>query len=113
MYVEQEALDRIQDEYSLVFEKYQRLLQRYVNRNYQNGLAREYALHGFSRRLKILVQCIKNTFEILPPDRIGLPEREEISNAVINIQAFVFNVFGCTDNLAWIWVQEKGVTKVE
>jgi hypothetical protein len=28
---------------------------------------------------------------------------------MINIQAFVFNVFGSIDNLAWIWVREKGL----
>jgi hypothetical protein len=30
---------------------------------------------------------------------------------MINIQAFVFNVFGSIDNLAWIWVQEKSLAK--
>jgi hypothetical protein len=30
---------------------------------------------------------------------------------MISIHAFVFNVFGALDNLAWIWVQEKGLTK--
>lgn len=29
----------------------------------------------------------------------------------MNIQAFVFNTFGGIDNLAWIWVLEKGLTK--
>ena len=31
-------------------------------------------------------------------------------DAEINIQAFVFNIFGCIDNLAWIWTEEKNLT---
>ncbi len=65
----------------------------------------------FSRRLKTLVRCIENTFEILPLDQVDLPTSEELSDVNINLQAFIFNVFGCVDNLAWIWVCEKTLTK--
>jgi hypothetical protein len=37
------------------------------------------------------------------------PERDEVVDATIAIQSFIFNTFGCLDNLAWIWVYEKGV----
>jgi hypothetical protein len=30
---------------------------------------------------------------------------------MIQIQAFIFNIFGCLDNLAWTWVLERNVTK--
>ena len=40
-----------------------------------------------------------------------MPTNEELSDANINLQAFVFNVFGSVDNLAWIWVYEKPVMK--
>jgi hypothetical protein len=29
----------------------------------------------------------------------------------VNIQAFVFNIFGCCENLAWVWVLEKAVSQ--
>jgi hypothetical protein len=38
------------------------------------------------------------------------PEREEVLKATVAIQAFVLNVIGCLDNLAWIWVYERGIT---
>ena len=48
-------------------------------------------------------------YEILPPQREDIPERDEVVDATIAIQSFVLNTFGCLDNLAWIWVYEKGV----
>lgn len=49
----------------------------------------------------------------MPPDRIELPTSEELSDSAINIQAFVINVFGSIDNLAWVWVLEKEITKCD
>ena len=31
-----------------------------------------------------------------------------MTDATINIQSFVFNVFGAVDNLAWVWMAENG-----
>jgi hypothetical protein len=45
---------------------------------------------------------------MIPPERADIPSRDELTDATINIQTFVFNVFGGIDNLAWIWVWEKG-----
>lgn len=45
---------------------------------------------------------------MIPPERADIPSRDELTDATINIQSFVFNVFGGIDNLAWIWVWEKG-----
>ena len=106
-----EALKELQDEYQTVFCKYQELMNSYLVRNYLNARAQEFARHGFSRRLKTLARCIDRIFEILPPDRIELPTNDELSDAAINIQAFVINVFGCMDNLAWIWVLERDLRR--
>jgi hypothetical protein len=92
-----------------VHEKFADLRERYLIRNYWNDRAKEHALHGFARRLGTLVRCIDRVFEILPPDREDIPSRDEVVDATINIQAFVLNIFGCLDNLAWIWVCETDV----
>lgn len=105
-----EDIQRIQNEYGLVKEKYEHLLIRFTHRTYSNARAQEYGTQGFSRRLQTLRRCIKNVFTILPPDRTAKPTKDELSDATINIQAFVFNVFGSIDNLAWMWVLEKGLT---
>ena len=109
MYFQPEDLKKIQNEYSLVTGKYQDLLIRFTHRTYANSRAQEYGTQGFSRRLKTLKRCIEQVFKILPPDRADKPTNDELSDATINIQAFVFNVFGSVDNLAWLWVLEKGL----
>ena len=48
---------------------------------------------------------------MLPPQLNEMPSDEAIEDATVNIQAFVFNVFGAIDNLAWIWVSEKKITQ--
>ena len=90
-------------------EKFADLRNRYCIRNYGHARAKEYASHGFGRRLGTLVRCIDNVFELLPPDREDIPSRDEVVDATVNIQAFVLNIFGCLDNLAWIWVCEKDI----
>lgn len=111
MFYPQEVLQQLEEGYLTVSGKHARLLETYLKRSYNDARAREYATHGFSRRLKTLVRCIDKIFEIFPPDRTELPTSDERHDATINIQAFVFNVFGSTDNLAWIWVRESGLTK--
>src|SRR5262249_54414608 len=61
------------------------------------------------RRLNLLRTAIDQVFTALPPERDGIPEEDEILGATIAIQAFVVNVVGCVDNLAWVWVYEKSV----
>jgi hypothetical protein len=45
----------------------------------------------------------------LPPDDDAIPTTEACIDAAAYVQAFLFNVFGALDNLAWTWVQEKGI----
>jgi hypothetical protein len=113
MYFSSEQLEQIADEYSSVKGKYEHLLLAYTGLAYEDPRAREYASQGFSRRLRILARRIENTFRLLPPDRADRPTKDELGDAMINIQAFVFNVFGSVDNLAWIWVCEKSITTAD
>src|ERR1700730_12513031 len=107
----EEVLEKLKHEHRLIEHKYHKLLFSYSTLHLANRRAREFALHGVCRRLKLLVRCIDNVFSIVPPDRDGIPTTLEISDITINIQAFLVNVFGCIDNLARIWVQEKGLMK--
>lgn len=43
---------------------------------------------------------------MLPPEKDAFPEHDDLIGATISIQAFVLNVFGALDNLAWIWASE-------
>jgi len=79
------------------------LRKRVVGRNFANNDAREFARQGLARRLETLARCIDQVFDLLPP------ERDETVDATINTQSFISNAFGCLDNLAWMWVYEKGI----
>jgi hypothetical protein len=109
MYFSEESITQLRAEFGLLDEKYRRLLELYVSRSYKDMGAHEHATQGFARRLGTLVRCIENVFETLPPERTAIPDRNELVDAAINIQAFLFNVFGIVDNLAWIWVLEKQI----
>ena len=72
--------------------------------------AQEYVDHGVCRRLKIIRRCIENIFSVFPADRTKLLSEEERDDVEINLHAFVINIYGVPDNLAWIYVLEKGIT---
>jgi hypothetical protein len=110
MYFSDQSLRTIQDEYQAVNAKYRNLLNHYIThitRDFVDAKAKEYATHGFPRRLKTLVRCIDNVFQ--PPNRDTIPTSDALTDATINIHAFVFNLFCGVENLAWIWVSEKNL----
>jgi hypothetical protein len=109
-YFSDKLLEEIKSARAKVEEQYRDLVLGYSTFPFTNARAREYATHGFTRRLKIVRRCIDNVFRILPSNRKDRPSLDELEDATISIQAFVFNLSGAIDNLAWIWVWEKGVT---
>jgi hypothetical protein len=110
-YFTAEALEQMDREYSQVRVRYEDLLRRYLSHEYKSDLALANASQGFLRRASSLARAIELVFKALPPGRDieDIPEREEVVDATIAIQSSVFNTFGCLDNLAWIWVYEKGM----
>ena len=56
-----------------------------------------------------MARCINNVFKTIPAGTVKVPKRERLHDASINLQAFYTNSFGCIDNLAWVWVHERGL----
>jgi hypothetical protein len=108
MYFSEKAIKQLAADYSAMPGRLKTLLERFILLNTSSPRAREFARQGFPRRVKVMALCITNVFEKIPPERTDVPSRDELSNATINIQSFVFNVFGAIDNLAWIWMMECG-----
>ena len=75
-YFSAEHIAKLRQAHQEVHEKFAELRQRYIIRNYKSERAREFATHGFGRRLGTLVRAIDQVYEILPP------EREDIRNAM-------------------------------
>lgn len=78
---------------------------------FKSDRAREYATHGFGRRLKTLVRCVALAFKNVPPSRRKPPTMLARVDAEIAIQALVLNIAGCLDNLAWVWALERNVIR--
>jgi hypothetical protein len=110
MYFAQAALKSLEDDLAAMGQRRDEVLNALLSRRYQIPRAWEFAAHGVSRRLRIMTHCIDNVFGVLPPARDDHPSMDELTDAVVYIQAFIFNAFACIDNLAWIWVCEKKLT---
>lgn len=109
MYFQDEEIEDLRVGLAEVWPKFEALRERIVVRQFKTDAAREHADHGLARRLGTMVRCIEQVFALLPPDLGSIPDRDTTIDATINIQAFVMSAFGCCENIAWIWVQERGV----
>jgi hypothetical protein len=87
MYYSDDALEELKADYQTVDGKLDHLVQKYFLLDLKNTRAKEIAAQGFPRRLKIMVRCIDNVFGMIPPDRVELPSRDELSDATINKRA--------------------------
>lgn len=111
MYSE-DAIADLHSAYQSVMDGYSDLLTDFTSFAYKTAEGREHGLHGYGRRLKILKRCVSNVYSLVPPeDEDQRPDAGKLSDVLINLQAFVFNVFGALDNLAWLLVAEMNLTK--
>jgi hypothetical protein len=113
MYFSAEAIQNLADHYGTMDERAEALILRFGTYNFTSLRAHEFATHGFSRRLMTLTHCIENVFSSLDPNDESIPSTYVCTDATAYIQAFLFNMFGALDNLAWIWVEEKKIKSRE
>ena len=85
------------------------LCTRYLKKEFRSDKAKEFVRHGLCRRMMLMARCINRVFEILPPDSPDVPASAVVHDVTVHLQAFMFNTYGCLDNLAHIWVLEKNV----
>ena len=76
-----------------------------------SSAAREHALHGVGRRIGIIRECLFAFFELLPPDIDCEPAMEVRIKANIHLHAFLINICGVVDNMAWLWAYYAGVNR--
>lgn len=107
----EEALEQLQKEYVALQGRCSDVISNYLEREFTNERAQEFVRHGLCRRLQLMTRCIENVFSVLPPEFQGVPETDVIHDVTVHLQAFVFNAYGCLENLAHIWVLEKAVKK--
>lgn len=107
MYFQPDDLQKLKVDYSQIDKKHYDILLAYRDFQPSNSHAFEYKNHGFLRRLSTLKRCIHNVYAICPPEKCEKPSDDELIDLRINLQSFIFNIFGCIDNLVWLWVKEN------
>jgi hypothetical protein len=110
-YFKRKEITRFRAKLSEIERKTNDLLMSYTHFPWKTAGGREYATHGFSRRLGTLRRALLNVYKLIPPGTVRVPTRDRLHDAQINIQACIANVYGCIDNLAWVWVYEKGLDR--
>jgi hypothetical protein len=66
--------------------------------------AKEYMLHGAARRLGLIRRCLKTIFDLFPPAATHPIDSDSLSEVQISLHAFVMNLYGLFENLAWAFV---------
>ncbi|MDR1696962.1 MAG: hypothetical protein LBR41_01945 [Rickettsiales bacterium] len=63
----------------------------------------KFANFGFFRRFLLLIDCAENIYSIRRPSETSVPDTKTRKNLTINLQCFVFNLYGAYENLARIF----------
>lgn len=105
----QDALDNMRTDLAKLNGNYEELLLSYFQHDYKKIKAKEFALQGFTRRLKTITLALQKVFSLIPPEQIKPPIEEVRVETAIHIQAFLINTAGCLDNLAWVWAIETSL----
>lgn len=87
-----ETISEMMEAYGSVESRFSKLREDMIMRKYRTKRGQEFAVHGFCRRLHTLALTTKHVFEMLPPDKEGVPDKGVLDDVTIQIQAFVFNV---------------------
>jgi hypothetical protein len=109
-YFTKKQIAELRLKHATIEKKTDNLLLKFVYFPLKNEQAKHYAQQGFARRVQLLRRCIDNVFKIIPPGTVTIPSKARLYDAEINIQAFLANLYGIVDNLAWIWVYESGLS---
>lgn len=110
-YYKDDDIAKMATRYDELHAKYEALRDTIVMRGFATPKGDEFAKHGFVRRCEMLWRCVQKTFETIPPDLDGLPSRDQTKDVTIFLHCFIIHVFGACDDLAWILVHEKAITK--
>lgn len=79
----------------------------------ESKLAHDYAFYGVLRRSYNIKRCLANFERISPPERNEDIDDDQRSDLTLFLHAFLLNISGGIDNLAWVWFYVRGIDKIE
>lgn len=106
-----EQQQKINGEHESVQRKLETLVETLLTKFHplvKNDKAKEYLAHGVCRRLGTISRCIENIFSIFPVAKSETLTPNERKDAEINLHALVININGLQDNLALVYLHERG-----
>ena len=103
-----DQITEMSESYFECIDQLQVLMLKYVERKYATERGREFAVHGFARRIKTIEHGLRDVFELIPPEN-AKPEARTLNRANAIIHSVVINVFGSLENLAYLWVHENKI----
>jgi hypothetical protein len=83
------------------------MLLKLPDLRFKHNKAAEHVRHGHSRRVGTLVRCIDNVFDLIPMETENVPDKQSSLTRKSISNRSSGNVYGCVDNLAWVWVYEN------
>lgn len=109
MVYDEENIKKIKEKYADIDQVYARLVLKlsHLHSILRSKKACEYLMQGVGRRLNILTRCLHNIFKIFPIEKNDLLTRDDLTDLDINLHAFLINISGILDNLAWVFVYEN------
>ena len=110
-YYKEKHIDEMATKFRELEAKYEALRENILMHGFSTPKGEEFAKHGFLRRSDMLWRCVQKTFETIPPNLGEKPSRDQTKDVTIFLHCFIIHVFGACDDLAWILVHEKGITK--
>jgi hypothetical protein len=110
-YYKAEDISTLLASFAKLKKRFRKISETLAIHEFQTERGKEYALHGYSRRLSILWHCLQKTFELVPPDLEERPDKEAVDDVTMCLHAFYVNIFGACDNIAWFLVFENNIRK--
>jgi hypothetical protein len=65
---------------------------------------KEHLKYGVGRRFHLMGYALRNIYKIFPPGRARNLGPQELADVQLNLHAFVINISGSFDNMAWAFV---------
>jgi hypothetical protein len=105
-----EEQQRLAEKLDSTLDEYSQMANMFISYPFTSEEAKKFARHGLCRRLGTLYQCIEHIFDLCPVSQSKKLDDDAYFIVNVCLQAFVINLYGVIDNMAWTLVEEKGYT---
>lgn len=107
MQYSEQKIKSINDYYMKTTLDFNKTILKLSNQVYTNERANEFFHQGFMRRYHLIYHCVHKIFSIYPPSRVIILSEDECNDITSFLHVIFINMYGATDNLAWIVNYEK------